>query len=490
MGNVWQVVDAYGDVGFVRAAGAVLPEGAEPIEPHLAALEVPAWFPSEEPDRERVDLLSELCAAGAGIVSLDAARELDLLRERVAELLRTGCILAFRGPPPRAPEARRPLEVPPPVQPSPKAPDIVHALVGVIQVDFTANHAVERDSLGNFASPEWLSTRQATDQSPVCYVRGARVPLAVVLRVLRPPTGTESVQLRGRAMAGGATLEWTCTVSVSPGSVDVSTPSMTSSAPLPNVVACYDPLTIAWEANAAGTGWVGAGTTTHLVYAVLGAPAGTVYWTLVDISCRAAQGETTEGRVVSQSFAPFATRALTRKRDGVGLTYWNPNTTTCTNTRLLLASTDGSGQCGSWAEFFIDMLKVHGITSADKVVVVVTVAAWTSGSQGFLVKNWQWNAATRPAPWTHRMWTDVVNLPGIPGQRNPEPPPAFFNHFIVVHGGQLYDPSYGGGPFADAATWETGAIDGLFAAALAGYPKSSNPQALVQLWNMRTNARI
>ena len=75
-------------------------------------------------------------------------------------------------------------------------------------------------------------------------------------------------------------------------------------------------------------------------------------------------------------------------------------------------------------------------------------------------------------------------------QRNPEPPPAFFNHFIVVHGGQLYDPSYGGGPFPDAAAWEAGAIDGLFAAALAGYPKSSNPQALVQLWNMRTNARI
>ena len=24
MGNVWQVVDAYGDVGFVRAAGAVV----------------------------------------------------------------------------------------------------------------------------------------------------------------------------------------------------------------------------------------------------------------------------------------------------------------------------------------------------------------------------------------------------------------------------------------------------------------------------------
>lgn len=496
MSNVWQVVDAYGEVGFVRASPnglphAALPDGAELIEPHLAALEMPLWFPQEDPDRESVDLLAELCAAAAGIVSLEAPRELSLLRERVAELLRSRCILAFRGRPPRVAEARRPASVPPQQQPpQPKTPDIVHAMVGVIQIDFTANHVIEKDSLGDFSSPEWLASRAAADQSPVCYVRNARVPLSAVLRVLRAPTGTEAVELRGRATVGTATLEWTCTVSVSPSSVDVSTPSMTSSAPLPNVVACYDPLTIAWEANAAGTGWIGAGTTTHLVYTVLGTPAGTVHWTLVDISCRAAQGETTEARVVTQSFVPFTSRALNRKRDGRGLTYWNPNTTTCTNTRLLLASADGSGQCGSWAELLVDMYKVHGITSADKVVVVVTVSAWQTSTQGFLVKNWQWNAGTQPAPWTHRMGSDVVNQPGIPGQRNPEPPPAFFNHFIVTHGGKLYDPSYGGGPFNDQATWESGALDGLFAGALAGYPKSANSQNIVQMFNLRTNARI
>jgi hypothetical protein len=491
MSTAWQLVDAYGEVGFVRGAGGVLPAGAQPIEPHLAALEVAAWFSSEESTRERVALLCELCAASSGMMSLDPQRELDLLRERIAELLQTRCILAFRGAPPGPPQGGRPPAPPTPKQPPPPiAPEIIHAMVGVIQIDFTANHVVEKDALGDFAGPEWMSARAAADQSPICYVRGASVPLAVVLRVLRAPTGTESVVLRGRATVGTATLEWTCTVSVSPGSIDVSTPSMTSSAPLPNVVACYDPLTIAWEANAAGTGWMGAGTTTHLVYAVLGAPAGTVHWTLVDLSCRAAQGATTEAAVVSQSFVPFTTRALTRKRDGVGLTYWNPSTTTCTNTRLLLASADGSGQCGSWAELLVDTFKVHGITSADKVVVVVTTTAWTSSSEGFLVKNWQWNAGTHPAPWTHAMWTEVVNQPGIPGQRNPEPPPAFFNHFVVTHGGQLYDPSYGGGPFADQATWETGALDGLFAGPLCGFQKSTHPQNIVQMWNLRTSARI
>ncbi|MEP7120901.1 MAG: hypothetical protein ABJE95_08330 [Byssovorax sp.] len=492
MSTAWQLVDAYGEVCFLRGTSAALPEGAQPIEPHLAALEVPGWFPLDDPHRERVGLLCDLCGAASGMVSLDPTRELDLLRERVAELLQTRCILAFRGAPPGAPLAKRPPPPapPPPQPPVPIVPAIIHATVGVVQIDFTANQVIEKDTLGDFPSPEWMSLRADADQSPICYVRGASVPLAVVLRVLRAPTGTESVVLRGHATVGAATLEWTCTVSVSPGSVNVSTPSMTSSAPLPNVVACYDPLTITWEANAAGTGWIGAGTTTHLVYTVLGAPVGTLYWTLVDLSCRAAQGASTEASVVTRSFVPFTTRALTRKRDGVGLTYWSPNTTTCTNTRLLLASPDGSGQCGSWAELLVDMYKLHGITSADKVVVVVTVAAWTSSTQGFLVKNWQWNAATQPAPWTHRMGTDVVNQPGIPGQRNPEPPPAFFNHFVVTHGGQLYDPSYGGGPFADQATWETGALDGLFAGPLAGFQKSANPQNIVQMWNTRTNARI
>src|SRR5262245_48442682 len=105
MSNVWRVVDAYGEVGFLRASPsglphAGLPDGAELIEPHLAALEVPLWFPLEDPDREHVDLLAEMCAEAAGMVSLEAPRELDLLRARVVEMLRSKSILAFRGRPP------------------------------------------------------------------------------------------------------------------------------------------------------------------------------------------------------------------------------------------------------------------------------------------------------------------------------------------------------------------------------------------------------
>jgi len=181
---------------------------------------------------------------------------------------------------------------------------------------------------------------------------------------------------------------------------------------------------------------------------------------------------------------------LNRKRDNQPLTYWNPNSTTCTNTQQLLARPDGSGQCGSWAELVVDMYKCHGITSADKVLIVRTLPM---GSVGFLVKNWNFIGTGRnPAPWTHTLRSDCVELPGVPGQQNPNPPPAFVNHFIVIHGGKFYDPSYGSAPFNDQVAWESASIDGLYQSPnLGGYPKASHlTTKLLKFYNLRTRALI
>jgi hypothetical protein len=58
----------------------------------------------------------------------------------------------------------------------------------------------------------------------------------------------------------------------------------------------------------------------------------------------------------------------------------------------------------------------------------------------------------------------ALNLPGIPGQHNPEPPEAFANHVFCEILGELYDPSYGAGPFGGATRdndYENAAIAGL-----------------------------
>jgi hypothetical protein len=292
---------------------------------------------------------------------------------------------------------------------------------------------------------------------------------------------------------GAAVLEWSGTITCNPGDTEVDTAELTSSGPLPNEVGCFDTANIEFYAASPGEAMSSAGTSRNTLYVTLDDPSGTpAYWTLLDISCRAAAGSTTQEAVVTRSFVPFTSRALTRKRDGSGLTYWNPDTTTATNTQLLLSSGDASGQCGSWSEFLIDMYKVHGITASEKVLVVRTIPDWQGSRAGFLVKNWNFvGAGSQPAPFTHVMWTECVKQPGIPGQRNANPPPAFFNHFIVRSFGKFYDPSYGGGPIAGHTEWEVGAIDGLFSAGKTGYPKAANPTTLlVQFFNASTGAPL
>lgn len=368
---------------------------------------------------------------------------------------------------------------------------VVHAALQVKSVTFSSNHPVERDTLGTFSAPEWLRGRRR--QWPVCYTRGARVGLTACFEVVMAPSATESVSIRGRAQVGSATLEWSGSVSASPSASEVRTASMTSSAALPNHVAYFRRVTIVWQAQPPGESWSSAGSSNHLLYLTLGSPQGTpCYWTLVDISCRGADGASTAADLVRRAYSQFPSRHLRRKRDGRRLAYWNPATTRATDTQQLLARGDGSGQCGSWSELLIDMYKVHGVASADKVLVVVSLPAWQSSSNGFLVKNWRFiGTGSSPPPYTHSMGTECVELPGIPGQGNPNPPPAFYNHFIVRCLGDFYDPSYGGGPIGGQPVWENGAIDGLFRGGLAGYPKSSHSSSnLLQFWDLTTRTRI
>ncbi len=370
---------------------------------------------------------------------------------------------------------------------------MVHARLRIKEVTFSGNHVINKDTLGNFSSPEWRHGRASADNSPVCYTRNSRVGITAKFDVVRRPSANETVAVRGQSTVGPATLQWNGSVTVNTSSSEVTVSGLSSNVNLPGQVACVDPCDIAWRYNPASSGWSSAGTSAHTLYVVLANPSGTrVYWTLVDISCRAAHGQTTRSALVSHTYGQFQGKALTRKRDGQGLTYWNPNTTTCTNTRLLLASSDGSGQCGSWAEFLIDMLKCHGITSAVKVYIGRSLPA---GSIGFLVKNWLFTGAgTKPVPWPYILGTDCQQQPGVAGQRNANPPPAFYNHFIVQYGGSFYDPSYGSAPLATHSAWENGSIDGLFrdgSPSLAGYKKSSNTTTdLLSFYNARTGAVI
>jgi hypothetical protein len=375
--------------------------------------------------------------------------------------------------------------------PAPASTTVRHATVQLKAVTFSANHPVEQDTLGDFAPPEWLRGRPK--QWPICYTRGKTIHLTAKFDVLVAPLAAEDVKIKAQLTVGSATLEWNGSVQCGPSDTEVTTAELESTAPLPNQVWCSDTADIEFLAQPPTESFSSAGTSHNVLYVVLGDPSGTpAFWTLLDISCRAASGATTPVQVVEQSFTPFQGLALTRVRDGKGLTYWNPETTVCTNTAQLLASGDGAGQCGSWAEFLVDLYKCHGITSGEKVLIVRSLPDWQGASAGFLVKNWSFNGAGSHAPpFTHVMGTECVKMMGIAGQRNANPPPAFFNHFITRCFGKFYDPSYGGGPILDQIRWEVGAIDGLFSHGFAGFPKSANPTTLlVQFRSATTGAPL
>jgi hypothetical protein len=393
------------------------------------------------------------------------------------------------------------------------------AQVAIKELAFTGNNKVDKDTLGPFPSPEWLDGRAQTDQSPVSYVRNTQVAFTAKFKVTTGACKSgESIEVKGTATFGSASLEWTGSFTLNPGATEASV-ALTSNKPLPNEVGIFESTDITWQMNPCNQGWSAAGTTRNVIYVTLDAPSGTPnYWTLLDISCRAATGKTTAPDVIRSVFTPLTSRSLSRKRDGHDLTYWNPPGPACsaTSTALVLAAANGAGQCGSWAEFLIDIYKTHGITSGDKILIVRSVSAWRTASEGFLVKHWVFDhpPASSGTAYTHYVPSQCRPGAGLPGQRNPSPPPGFFNHFIVQADGKLWDPSYGAGPFADKLAWENAAIDGLSRKPPAppppppppappppglpagtllqtGFDKSLNAGAnILEYWNLTTSTQI
>jgi hypothetical protein len=341
-----------------------------------------------------------------------------------------------------------------------------HALVQIEEITFSDHHVIDKDTLGPFTAPEWVRGKEKSALAPICYTRNKKVTLRCKFKVVGAPSATETVKVLGTSKLGTTELKWEAKVTVNPGDMDklLETGDASSNSSLPNQIACYDSWKITWKAQPPGEDWQSAGTSKHLLYLLLNDPSGTpVYWTLADISCRSAHTKTTAKDLVASAFKYFRRRSIKRMRDGTGLTYWNPTSTTATNTRELLGRPDGSGQCGSWSEFLIDAYKLHGVLDGEKVLVVRDLTSWQAGMEGFLVKNWEFvGSGSLPVPYTHKMGSECQDRPGIPGQGNPDPPPAFYNHFIVRCFGAFYDPSYGVGPVRDQHAWEKGGIAGLY----------------------------
>lgn len=378
--------------------------------------------------------------------------------------------------------------------------------VNTVEFDSRMVYGDGKDFIDKAFDAKWVKGRAAagmniapgTCQAPVCYPGAATISLTVTFDVATRPTDAEDVGICGAVVfKDGARAEWRDTVKVSPGDAQVKTKKMAASVALPAGVNCYDKLTIQWSMKTyqgADGPPGGAGSTDHLLYVTLGEPdAGAkAYWTLLDISCRAASGKTDEPGFVPAAFIPFTTHrgddnGFPRMGDGIKLSYYLQGVNTSGDqgepfpvysTRGILGRADGTGRCGGWARLLVDMFRIHGVVSAKRFWMIRSKDPKNvDGNKRFLVKNCQFTGPGSLAAWstgfhfagfatekglyTHRGAVDCIKLSGAAGQGKTNPQFDFADHVVVKHGGKLYDPSYGIEPCTDQFEYEGRALDGL-----------------------------
>ncbi|HVZ42022.1 MAG TPA: hypothetical protein VHI13_22275 [Candidatus Kapabacteria bacterium] len=232
----------------------------------------------------------------------------------------------------------------------------------------------------------------------------------------------------------------------------------------PSMVCTYEPFTVQWETSTdGGATWACRALSRNTIYVTLARPVEeqpevgyACIESLLAISCRDANGATTEAEVISDVWQDFRD-CVVRTVSGDTLAFYrhkrvDPQATTA---GLLFTK---SGVCYAWAHLLIDLLRVHGITRHNCYVLLTAPAATAYGPvDGMLMKNCQFGnasgaevcpdfpyvAAFDPHFTFDLIGPDVYSRPGLPAQGEPDPVALFRDHSVVFLDGMYYDPSYG-----------------------------------------------
>lgn len=356
-------------------------------------------------------------------------------------------------------------------------------------VDFRNNHSVIRDrqsplmhqSIADFDGDaiEWkdLNGNGATEKNwPVAFTRATKPTLDAEF-AFRRATAPHNYTITGKTTVAGVQLTWTGVAAGGGGKV-LKIAGITSDNALPDEVLFVEPMRIVWEATA-GRHRIPLGTSSHNLYTTLRDPTDTVYFTLLHFTSHDAFGATTEADTVAGLWSEYTDRVVRRRGfvarsgqlrpNGTRLSYWGP-LALCgaagSGVADLLAR-PGGGRCDQWGPFLANNLAMEGIASTVKELdcaFPLEAPAVGEGDCFLLVKNWTFAVPTGGAacpnwPFAPGEYQDQI---GAPGQNNPDPPGAFNFHVVTEYGGQLYDPSYGTGPFATLGDWEDASLDGFY----------------------------
>ena len=325
-------------------------------------------------------------------------------------------------------------------------------------------HLLEKDDGSKtYSAPHWLDNSTPPDgdaddvgdrKYPVCFTRNTKAAVSAEWDLDRAGFPLD-IRVKGD---GPDNLDFPETLAAL-SSCSVAVFSVECTNAFPDEVACYPSFPIAWSFSLdKGTNWFPVGASDNPVYVTLGDPLTTTYHTLVHLGCSNAAGETTVAGCTARIWADFTDRDV-RRVDGTQLTYYGSWQCQNVTTAELLA--EGDGQCGAWANFFIDMRKVQGIDSPDEYVTIRPAPPSGIPQQyaRLLCKNWNFagigSSGSVVYPYLNLpdtpylgdaqyFWkfAEVTDAMGMPGQGNPNPASFFQNHQVFIDG-EYYDPSYG-----------------------------------------------
>jgi hypothetical protein len=191
----------------------------------------------------------------------------------------------------------------------------------------------------------------------------------------------------------------------------------------------------------------------HHIYVVRDNPLqSTVFETVLHITCEAAWGKKSEKKVVKAIWNEFKDCDV-RRKDGKILTYyWYGRNYSTEGEDFKKFLKVRHGRCGLWGRLLRESFFTHKIFATKKII-------HGKNMHSFLIKRWRFGPKLILK--TQIFWSDpssgivygdpdgdCVNLRGVSGQgNNPEPPEVFGDHVLVLYDGDIYDPSYGLGPY-------------------------------------------
>ena len=229
--------------------------------------------------------------------------------------------------------------------------------------------------------------------------------------------------------------------------------------PLPDTIQS-EQMKIDWQVSFdGGKTWVelAVGKSQNWLY-VTGGPASGAFETELWLGCSATDlspgSQSQDDAVVNKIWGKFAGPANVVRVDSKPLSYYKSWTTSNHTAASLLQSLDG--QCGSWANLFLDCIKEQGAATSNTAFVKATP---TNPNYGMAIKNFNGLTGTLDHPsvnisstagwecynakgylWSAAQVTDAV---GVAGQNNTDPLSMFYNHQFIKNDDTYYDPSYG-----------------------------------------------